>query len=446
MAFEISPRVLVVGLGSSGLAAARLAAADGSEVWVTDLRDGAELAAEVELLGAEVRTFFGGHPESCLDGVKVVVVSPGVPADAAILETARERGIEINSEIEFAWRHRSEAELVAVTGSNGKSTVTELTARMLAETGLSTVAGGNLGPPASQLVLDGGWQSWVLEISSFQAELLTEMAPRAAVFLNLSQDHLERHPDLETYFEAKQRLFAFQTEADTAVLNADDSLVERTRTAARQRWFSISKPADAFLDGDRLVLDGEPIVATDEVRLSGIHNLANALAAALAATVLGATPAAIATTLNTFDGLAHRHRTVHVADGVNWVDDSKATNVGATLAAVRGYPEGSLHLILGGQAKGQDFSVLVDEVQRAVARLYLIGEDAPAIAESMAGAAPTEDCGTLEEAVTRARRHAVAGQWVLLAPACASFDQFANYGERGDCFAKLARQEVASCR
>jgi UDP-N-acetylmuramoylalanine--D-glutamate ligase len=446
VAIEVSPRVLIVGLGSSGLAAARLAAADGSEVWVTDLRAEAELTAEVESLGTEVQTFFAGHPESCLDGVELVIVSPGVPADAPLLETARAGGIEINTEIEFAWRHRPEAELVAVTGSNGKSTVTELTARMLAESGLSTVAGGNLGPPASQLVLDGGWQSWVLEISSFQAELLTEMSPRVAVFLNLSQDHLERHPDLETYFEAKQRLFAYQTGDDTAVLNADDPMVVATRTAARKRTFSLSQPADATLDDDRLVLDGEPIAATDEVRLCGIHNLANGLAAALAATALGATPAAVATTLNTFDGLAHRHRTVHVADGVNWVDDSKATNVGATLAALRGYPDGSLHLILGGQAKGQDFTVLVDEVQRAVARLYLIGEDALVIAEAMAGAAPTESCDTLEEAVTRARRYAVSGQWVLLAPACASFDQFANYGERGDCFTRLARQEVASCR
>jgi UDP-N-acetylmuramoylalanine--D-glutamate ligase len=438
--------VLVVGLGSSGTAAARLATADGSEVWVTDLRSDTELSAEVESLGDGVRTFFGSHPESCLDGVDLIVVSPGVPADAPLLQAARDQGIAINTEIEFAWRHRPEAELVAVTGSNGKSTVTELAARMLAESGQSTVAGGNLGPPASQLVLDGGWQSWVLEISSFQAELLTEMAPRAAVFLNLSQDHLERHPDLDSYFEAKQRLFAYQTEADTAVLNADDPVVLATRTAAQKREFSITRSADAYLDDGQLMLDGEPVMKTSEVRLSGIHNLANALAAALAAAALGATPAAMAKTLSSFDGLAHRHRTVHVAEGVQWIDDSKATNVGATAAALRGYPDRSLHLILGGQAKGQDFSVLREEVQRAVMRLYLIGEDGPVIAESLAGAAPTEDCGTLADAVERARHHAVSGEWVLLAPACASFDQFANYGERGDRFTELARQEVASCR
>ena len=445
MAFEISPRVLVVGLGSSGLAAARLAAADGSEVWATDLRPETELATEVEALGGDVRTFLGGHPESCLDSVELVIASPGVPADATLLEVARERKIQINTEIEFAWRHRPQADMVAVTGSNGKSTVTELIARMLVEVGRSTVAGGNLGTPASQMVLDAGWESWVLEISSFQAELLTEMTPRVAVFLNLSQDHLERHPDLESYFAAKQRLFAMQGEADTAVLNADDPVVAATRTAARKRIFSTAGTADAYLDGDVLMLDGEPIIHSTEVRLSGIHNLANALAAALAAATLGATSTAMAATLSTFDGLAHRHRTVHTADGVRWVDDSKATNVGATLAALRGYPDRSLHLILGGQAKGQDFSVLVGEMRRAVARLYLIGEDGPAIGEALGDAAPIENCGSLAEAVGRARGHAVSGEWVLLAPACASFDQFSNYGERGDCFADLARQEVASC-
>jgi UDP-N-acetylmuramoylalanine--D-glutamate ligase len=437
--------VLVVGLGSSGLAAARLATADGSEVWATDLRPEAELATEVADLGDDVRTFLGGHPESCLDGVDLVIASPGVPADAPLLELARQRGVEINTETEFAWFHQPQAELVAVTGSNGKSTVTELTARMLVEAGRSTVAGGNLGTPASQLVLDGGWESWVLEISSFQSELLTAMAPRVAVFLNLSQDHLERHPDLDTYCAAKQQLFAFQTDADTAVLNADDPMVAATRTAARIRSFSTSDSADAFLDGDELVLDNAPIIRSSEVRMSGIHNLANALAASLAAVVLGATPAAMAATLSTFEGLEHRHRTVHTENGVRWVDDSKATNVAATLAALRGYPDDSLHLILGGRAKGQDFEVLADEVQRAVTRLYVIGEDGPAIAAILAGSAPIEDCGTLAEAVRRARHHAASGEWVLLAPACASFDQFSNYGERGDHFTDLARQEVAPC-
>jgi UDP-N-acetylmuramoylalanine--D-glutamate ligase len=271
------------------------------------------------------------------------------------------------------------------------------------------------------------------------------MAPRVAVFLNLSQDHLERHPDMASYLAAKQRLFAFQGTGDVAVLNADDPAVAATVTAARKRMFSLERAADASYEQGSLLLDGELLLETTEVRLSGIHNLANALAASLAAAALGAGRPAIASVLRRFEGLEHRHRTVHTAGGVVWVDDSKATNVGATLAALKGYEDGSVHLILGGQAKGQTFAPLEDEVRRAVARLYLIGEDGPAIGERLAGAAPIEECSTLDEAVRRARAVAVAGQWVLLAPACASFDQFANYAERGDRFAALARGEVAPC-
>jgi UDP-N-acetylmuramoylalanine--D-glutamate ligase len=445
MQVEAPSRVLVVGLGRSGLAAARLATADGAEVWVTDLRPESELLDAAAKLPRGVRTFFGSHPDACIDGVELVVVSPGVPADASLLEGARVRGVSVLTEVEFAWLHRPAAPLAAVTGSNGKSTVTELVARMLRETGQEAAAGGNIGTAASELVLEDGWESWVLEISSFQAELLTAMKPKAAVFLNLGQDHLERHSDLAGYLRAKRRLFAFQSADDVAVLNADDQVVASTPTAARRRTFSISGPADACLDGDRLLLDGELLLGANEMRLSGVHNLANALAAALAATSLGARPEAVVSTLTVFDGLDHRHRTVHIADGVRWVDDSKATNVGATLAALRGYPDGSVHLILGGQAKGQDFSVLLAEVRRAVDRLYLIGEDGPAIGEALEGTASAEYCHALDEAVACARRSATPGQWVLLAPACASFDQFSDFGERGDRFADLAREEVASC-
>lgn len=443
--YGVPPRVLVVGLGRSGLAAAHLAAADGAEVWVTDRLPEADLAARLAELPTGSRVFAGGHSESSLDGVGLVVVSPGVPPDAHIVRAAVARGVAVATELEFAWRHRSEAPLAAITGSNGKSTVTELVVQMLREEGVSAAAGGNLGTPASQMVLDGGWQSWVLEVSSFQAELLTAMAPRAAVFLNLSQDHLDRHPDKASYLAAKQRLFAFQGAGDVAVLNADDPAVAATVTAARKRMFSLERAVDASYEQGALVLDGEPLVETTEVRLSGVHNLANALAASLAAAALGAGRPAMASVLRRFEGLEHRHRTVHTATGVVWVDDSKATNVGATLAALKGYGDGSVHLILGGQAKGQSFAPLEDEVRRAVARLYLIGEDGPAIGKRLAGVAPIEECSTLDEAVRRARAAAVAGQWVLLAPACASFDQFANYGERGDRFAALARGEVAPC-
>ncbi len=445
MAGGFPSRVLVVGLGRSGVAAALLAAADGAAVVVTDRRSVAELGDVVERLPATAERVLGDHPESCLEGVDLVVVSPGVPPTAPLLSAARRRGLEVVTEVEFAWRHRPDAPLAAVTGSNGKSTVTTLISRMLSAAGVAAAAGGNLGTAASELVLAGGWDSWVLEVSSFQAELLTDMAPTVAVFLNLSQDHLERHAGLGDYLAAKRRLFAFQRATGTAVLNADDPAAAATDTVARRRLFSVKAPADAWLDGDRLMLDGAELMVAAGVMMAGAHNLANVLAAALAAAALGADRGAIAAAAASYGGLPHRHRTVHEVGGVRFVDDSKATNVGAALAALGGYSDGTVHLILGGQAKGQDVTVLADEVRRAVARLYVIGVDGPDIAEALAGAAPVEHCGTLDEAVRRAGARAEAGQVVLLAPACASFDQFSGYDERGDAFAALAQEEVAAC-
>ncbi|HPA80405.1 MAG TPA: UDP-N-acetylmuramoyl-L-alanine--D-glutamate ligase [Thermoanaerobaculales bacterium] len=439
-------RLLIVGLGRSGVAAARLADRDGAEVWVTDLRHEDELSAELAQLPPATRRFLGGHPTSALEGVEQVVTSPGVPPDAEILEAARRRGIEIVAEVEFAWLHAPATPLVAVTGSNGKSTVTTLVGEMLSASGVDAAAGGNLGTAASELVLVGGFSCWVLEVSSFQSELLGQMRPTVAVFLNLSQDHLERHPDMASYLAAKQRMFAFQGSSDAAVLNADEPAVAETATAARRRLFSIERPADAWLDGMRLVLDGATFTERAHVALGGLHNVANALAAVLAATELGATPDAAARVLREFRGLDHRHLTVHEAGGVTWVDDSKATNVGAALAALRGYPGRSVHLILGGQAKGQDFTVMAAEVARAAVSVYVIGIDGPAIATVLADAAPIVECETLERAVRQARAAAKAGQWVLLAPACASYDQFSGYAERGRRFAELARAEVNRCR
>lgn len=437
---------LVIGLGRSGVAAARLAVEDGASVRVTDLRDAGELEQVVAGLPASVEAVLGGHPASCLDGVRRVIVSPGVPADAPLLVAARAAHLEVLSEVEFAWRHRCEVPLVAVTGSNGKSTVTTLVGEMLRAGGLSPAVGGNLGTAASQLVLDGGWDCWVLEVSSFQTELFVDLRPRVGVFLNLSQDHLERHADLAEYAAAKQRLFAVQRPQDAAVLNADDLASAATPTAARRRLFSVARPADAWLDDTALVLEGEALMPAVEVALTGRHNLANALAAVLAADEMGVDRDAMCDTLRTFRGLDHRHREVWANDGVRWIDDSKATNVGATLAGLGGYPDASVHLILGGQSKGQDFSILRDEVARTARRVYVIGVDGPAIAAELAGSAPVEVCGDLVEAVRRARARAVAGEWVLLAPACASFDQFSGYAERGDRFAELARgEEVAPC-
>ena len=439
-------RILVVGLGRSGLAAAELAARDGAEVWATDLRSERELGEALHGLPSGTRRFLGGHPESCLDGVELLVSSPGVAPSAEILEAARRRGVPVVTEVEFAWSHCPERPTVAVTGSNGKSTVTVLAAAMLNASGVSAATGGNLGTAASALVLTGGWECWVLEVSSFQAELLTELRPSVGVFLNFSQDHLERHPDMASYLAAKRRLFSFQTSGDVAVLNADDAAVAATPSLARRLMFSLERPADAWLNGERLRIGDRTLMERSRCSLAGIHNVANGLAAALAALELGATPEGVVRTLETFRGLEHRHLTVHEANRVRWVDDSKATNVGAAIAALRGYPERSVHLILGGQAKGQDFTTMIPEVRRRTVRVYVIGVDGPSIAAMLADAAPVEECGTLEEAVARARREARPGQWVLLAPACASFDQFSGFAQRGERFAALAREEGVACR
>lgn len=446
MAFALPPRVLVIGLGRSGLAAARLAARGGAEVWVTDVRPEDALREAITALPPGARLLAGGHPPEALDGVGLVVASPGVPADSPILVLARERGIALLTELEFAWMHRPDAPLVAVTGSNGKSTVTSLVAAMLSDGVVAARAGGNLGPAASDLVLEGGWSSWVLEVSSFQAELLTAMRPTVGVFLNLSPDHLERHPTLAAYLEAKQRLFAFQEAGDAAVLNLDDPAAREVPTAAEQLGFSLQGPASAWLDGGTLRVAGEPLCAAAEVALSGRHNIANALAAALAAHRLGVPHPSMAGTLASFSGLPHRHRTVADVGGVRWVDDSKATNVGATLAGLAGYPDRSVHLILGGLGKGQDFAALAEEVARAAVRVYLIGTDGPRIGEALAGLVAAQPCGTLDAAVASAARAARSGEVVLLAPACASFDQFSGYAQRGERFAELVAEEVSRCR
>ena len=227
--------------------------------------------------------------------------------------------------------------------------------------------------------------------------------------------------------------------------DSDDPLSAGTESKARRQLFSVRGPADACLEGDRIVIRGEAVLEASRMALAGRHNLANAMAAALAATSLGASVESVADVLSTFGGLAPRHQSVLTRAGVTWIDDSKATNVGATLAALEGYPEGSVHLILGGQGKGQDFSPLHREVARAASRLYLIGEDAASIGEALAGTAEVEYCGTLDEAVRRSCAAAVSGEWVLLAPACASFDQFSSYAERGERFSELVRQGGPTC-
>jgi UDP-N-acetylmuramoylalanine--D-glutamate ligase len=437
---SIPSRALVVGLGSSGAAAAILLARQGWRVTVNDRASAADLADRLAGLPAGVELVLGGHPEGLLEGRSLVVTSPGVPPDLAMLAQARRRGIEVIAELELAYRSIADTPLIAVTGSNGKTTVTALLGAILDEAGWSVGVGGNIGHPASAHALEGGFDALVWEVSSFQLEGCTTLRPRVGVLLNLSPDHLDRHPTLADYLAAKARLFARQQGDDVAVLNADDPAVAGLAVPARAEFFSLhDRTAAACLAGGHLVLDGRPLLSRSRLPLLGDHNVANALAAALAAARAGAPRPAIATALERFTGLPHRHTVVAEAAGVRFVDDSKGTNIGATAAGLAGYRPGTVHLILGGLGKGQDFAPLAQAVAGRAAAVYLIGDAADEIARAIGGRVPVQHCGTLAEAVRRAAAAASDGDTVLLSPACASFDQFRDYAHRGDEFARLAR-------
>lgn len=438
MSGTVQPRALVVGFGASGAAACRLLLRHHWQVRVNDRATPAALAEHLSELPPQVELVLGGHPPSALEGVSLVVVSPGVPWDLPLLAAARQQHLEVVDEVELASRFLAGTPLVAVTGSNGKSTVTSWIGAMAAAAGRRAGIGANLGTPASALVLAGGWDVMVWELSSFQLEGCTSLRPGVGVLLNISADHLDRHGDLDGYLAAKLRIFATQQGLDTAVLNADDPLAAAVAPPARRATFSLTgSHADAHLYRDTLVLDGGPLVDRRELLLLGAHNVANALASALAASRADIPRDAIITGLTTFPGLPHRHRLVAEVRGVLWVDDSKGTNIGATAAGLSGYPPGRIHLILGGLGKGQDFTALRPAIKGRVARAYLIGAAARELAEALAGAAEVEPCGTLETAVSRAAASVRPGDVVLLSPACASFDQFHSYAHRGDEFARL---------
>ncbi|MGD1146504.1 MAG: UDP-N-acetylmuramoyl-L-alanine--D-glutamate ligase [Thermoanaerobaculaceae bacterium] len=434
-----SLRALVVGLGASGVAAAALLARQGYGITANDRRSAAELVDSLGKLPDGVVTLLGAHPNGLLDAVDLVVASPGVPWNLPLFEEARRRRIETIAEVELAVRSMEGVPIVGVTGSNGKTTVTSLLGEIARAAGLRVGVGGNIGTPASEIALAGGWDVVVLELSSFQLEGCTTLRPRVALLLNLSPDHLDRHPSMTSYLAAKARIFAFQEASDVAVLNADDPALAGLAVASRIVRFSLKDTAaEAHVAAGTLVLDGEPLLPRSELRLLGDHNVANALAAALAASRLDVPRTAIAAALRDFQGLPHRHRIVAESGGVRWVDDSKGTNVGATAAGLAGYPHGTVHLILGGLGKGQDFRDLRPATEGKLAGIYLIGEAAREIADALQGVAPLELCVTLDEAVRRAASRARPGDTVLLSPACASFDQFTDYAHRGDEFARLA--------
>ena len=428
---------LVVGLARSGAAAALALRARGEQVVGLDAGSPGGAGA---LRDAGVDLFLDEKDgRALLDRVRAVVKSPGVAAQAPAVATARERGLPVLGELELAWRLLAN-EFVAVTGTNGKTTTVELIGHIHREAGLPVAVAGNVGTAVSSLAgsLDAS-ATVVCEASSFQLEDTLAFAPEAAVLLNITPDHLDRHGTLDAYTAAKLQAFARQDEQDIAVFPSE--LAGRI-DAGRGRAIRFGRASDAQLserDG-RLLWRGEPLLALSEMRLRGRHNAENAMAAAAVCLARGIEREAVRAGLASFAGVAHRLQEIATLDGVLYVNDSKATNVASTLVALDAFAGRRVHLIAGGQGKGQDFTALGEAVQRACAGVYLIGEDAPALAAALGVVAtPVRDCTDLAGALVAAREAARAGEVVLLSPACASFDQFADFEARGERFSELVR-------
>ena len=433
-------RALVLGLGDTGLSIARWVAAQGGTVRVADSR---KMPPRVADLKGELHT--GKFKTSLLKDVDLVCISPGLTLEEEIVQAAIAGGVPVLGDIElFAWAARGK--VLAVTGTNGKSTVTALSGHLLREAGIDCEVAGNIGPPALEALRarSAPPAAWVLELSSYQLETTWSLDASAAAMLNLSPDHLDRYARFEDYRAAKARVFAG---TGAQVLNRGDTLsMAMAVPGRRQVTFGLDAPAGDAQFGIRkrggetwLAQGAHPFLDVRQLRISGWHNVANALAAAALARAAGASLEAIAAGLRSFAGLPHRLQRVAARAGIEYFDDSKGTNVGATIAALRGL-ERRLVLIAGGDGKGQDFAPLAEPVRRYARGVLLIGRDAAAIERALAASGvPVERCGSLEEAVRLAARRAQKGDAVLLSPACASFDMFRDYRHRGEAFAAAVK-------
>jgi len=439
-------RALVVGLGKSGVASALFMKAHGARVTVSDTKSGDELRNEIPVLldhGITVET--GGHGERTFSNQDLIVVSPGVPVDAAPLVQARSLGETVIGEIELAAQFLP-GPVVAITGSNGKTTTTTLTGEVMAAAGFSVLVGGNIGTPAISLAERAKPETIVvLEVSSFQLETVQTFRPKVAVVLNITPDHLDRHRTFEIYTDAKARIFENQQASDFAVLNADDptcaTLGKRTR--AQIFWFSRHKEVEQgawVRDGNIVFRDAKgqrEILQVSEIPLKGAHNLENVLAAVCAGVLMGCAPEKIRQAVQNFKAVEHRLEFTATINGVDYYNDSKATNVDATVKALESFPA-NIHLILGGKDKGSPYTVLNDLIRQRVKRIYTIGAAAAKI-ESQVKGADIVHAETLENAIRKAHAAAKPGDIVLLAPACASFDQFKSYEHRGKVFKEIVQ-------
>ncbi len=443
--------VSVVGLAKSGVAAARLIRRLGGRVLASDSSPLEALSSEARALEREgCALWTGGHPDEAFRGAELVVVSPGVPLELPALAAVRARGALIIGELELAWRVM-EADVIAITGTNGKTTTTALTGELLRTQVRPVLVGGNIGTPLAEHALEfPGDGIVVAETSSFQLDTVDRFRPRVGAILNITPDHLDRHGTFERYVDAKARMFANQTPTDCAVLNADDPVTAGLGGRARGRviWFSrlTTLTHGVFIYDGWIVakLNGstERICPVSEITLRGQHNVENVLAATACALWTGMAPSAIRRGIAAFRGVAHRIERVHDDRGVVYYNDSKGTNVDSTIKALESFTE-PIVLIAGGKGKGQDFGPLAAAARGRVRHAVLIGQDRDRIRAALEPAGvPVEDAESMDEAVRRAREAARVGDVVLLSPACASFDMFRNFEHRGDVFRAVVRALV----
>ncbi len=462
-------RITVVGLARSGVGAANLLSEFGAAVTVTDIKTEKELSPQVKRLAPSVRLALGGHPADLFMSADLIVISPGVPLEIGPIAEARKRGVPVIGELELAFRMLQDRgpetgngiPFLAVTGSNGKSTTTTLLDHMVRKAGFRSILGGNIGNALTEEIYrigktrqDMTFDFIVAEVSSFQLEAVTTFRPRVAAILNITPDHMDRYHSLAEYAEAKARIFACQGESDFLVLNADDpgtaAIVKQKsgEKAGGPEVFYFSrkeKVKGIYCTGEKVVCNlphlaglnpGTPLIGAGEIGIKGVHNLENAMAASAMALLAGCPAEAVIESLREFQGLEHRLEFVRTLNGVRYINDSKGTNVGAVMKSIESFSE-PLILIAGGRDKAGDFSELGDLVSRKVKALVLIGEAAGKIRDALAGLTETVMAKDLKEAVAISRKTAKRGDVVLLSPACASFDMFTDFEDRGRQFKKI---------
>ena len=443
-------RVLVVGLGKSGLSAAMFLREQGARVTVSDTRSAVALAKEIPaLLEAGIMVESGGHGLLTFRRQDLIVVSPGVPMDTPEVKQVVAFGLPVIGELELASRYL-QGRVVAITGSNGKTTTTTLVGKIFADAGVPTLVGGNIGLPVIDLVAKSGPETVsVLEVSSFQLETIEEFHPWIAVVLNITPDHLDRHGSFETYAAAKARITERQAAEDFLVLNAEDKAAQMValKTKAQIFWFSGRRPIKqgAFVHGESILFvpregaKAEPVMPVSDIHLKGSHNVENVLAAVCAARLAKIPAESIRASVAGFAAVEHRLERVKVVNGVEFYNDSKATNVDATMKAVASFA-GGIHLILGGKDKDSDYSLMSGMLKERVKIVYTIGSAAEKIERELQGVVKIVPAETLQVAVAKAAKAATNGDVVLLSPACSSFDQFENYEQRGRVFRQLVNE------